>query len=604
MKKTLSTLSLLTLLLLVFFLSTFASNHLLRGIGIDLTEDKIYSLSDGTKRILNDVVSPIELHYFFSDTTSKGLASLRTYAAQVESILKKYSELSDQKITLKVIDPQPFSAQEDKAAELGLSPAAVGPAQDAVYFGLAGTNEQGDTLIIDFFDPSKAAFLEYDISRLIFGLTQPERIKMTIVTDIALMGEQNPVTGEVTQPFAIYQQLNELFDVTVLANANEGLASDIDVLMLMHPQSLQRSTLYDIDQFLMNGGKAILFIDPHFESDMMAMMGSVGTNSSDLPLLSAYSVDVDLNTVVLDSQAGLEVRGPDGNAVRHFGFLGLGAGQINKDDVTTGDLDSVNGASFAAITSRNLAKISLEPLLMSTQNAALMLATEYSAINNPNALASGFLSADLRYILAARVSGGAHSYFSLEDPEVKEGFVGSTENLNMVVIGDADLVTDRFWVQQNRFFGQTMLTPFANNGDMIVNLVENYGGAQALIGLRGRGAFSRPFERVQAIAANAETAFREQENRLQTELQETEAQLAQLQSQQTDALTAGDEQQAIDAFVAKRIEIRKALRDVQFQLQKDINALGNQIKLINIVIAPILLTLLLFIAARLMRRRA
>lgn len=604
MKKTFSTISFFVLLFAAFFALTFASNKLLRGVGVDLTEDKLYSLSTGSKSILENLDTPIELHYFFSDTTSKGMPSLRNYAAQVESLLQKYSELGGDNIRLNVIDPQPFSEQEDKAAEFGLTAAAIGPAQDSVYFGLAGSNDAGDVMIVGFFDPAKASFLEYDISRLIYQLSNPEPVRLTIVTDIALMGEQNPVTGEQTLPFVLYQQLTELFDVTLVANNAEALPQDTDVLVLAHPQSLSRELLYDIDQYLMNGGKAITLLDPHFESDLLAMMGSVGVNRSELPLLENYGVNVTLEQVVLDSQAGLEIRGPDGNPIRHFGFLGLSASQINNDDVSTGDLDSVNGASFAAISVKEGAKLRLEPLLMSTENAAYISSVDYAGAPEPSILSANFVNEDNSKVLAGRITGEASSFFSAEDPQVKDGFIETTQSLNMVVIGDVDLLTDRFWVQQSRFFGQTMFSPFANNGDLIINLVENYGGAEALIGLRGRGAFSRPFEKVQQISVAAEAKFREQENRLQAQLQETEAQLMQLQNQQSDALSISTEQQqSIDAFVAKRIETRKALRDVQFQLQKDINALGNQLKLINIVVMPMILTLLLFGIARVLRRR-
>ncbi|WP_371196162.1 GldG family protein [Glaciecola sp. SC05] len=604
MNKTVSTISVLVLLLVLFFAVTLASNSLLRGYGVDLTEDKIYSVTPGTESILSELETPVELNYFFSDTTSKSMPALRNYAAQVESLLKKYSELAGQNINLNIIDPQPFSVQEDKAAGFGLTAAAVGPAQDSVYFGLAGTNANGDAMIIGFFDPSKAAFLEYDISRLIYQLSKPEPINLSIVTDIAMMGEQNPLTGEVTQPFVVYQQLSELLNVTLVANSDDGIPENTDVLMVAHPQGLGRQMLYAIDQYLMQNGKAIFLVDPHFESDVMAMMGSVGANSSDVTLLNAYSVNVGINEVVLDSQAGLEVRSADGGAVRHFGFLGLGSAEINLDDVSTADLNTVNGASFANISLANDSGLTLEALLQSSSNSSLIGTAEYAAIPEPKLLANGFESDNTRKVLAARLTGSATSFFKLDDPETKEGFLARTENLNIVVIGDVDFLTDRFWVQQSNFFGQAMYSPFANNGDLIINLVENYGGAQALIGLRGRAAFSRPFERVAEIAVTAEAKFREQESRLQEQLQQTEAQLAQLQSQQADAISvSAEQQQTIDAFIAKRIETRSALRDVQFQLQKDINALGNQLKLINIIIAPIVLTVLLFIGARLMKRR-
>lgn len=604
MNKIFATISLLVMFLVLLFAITFIANNNLRGTGLDLTEDKRYSLSPSTKAILQGLESPIELHYFFSDTSSKGIPSLRNYAAQVQSVLQKYSELGGRYISLNVIDPSPFSEQEDKAAGFGLTAAAVGPAQDSVYFGLAGTNQAGDAMIVGFFDPTKAAFLEYDISRLIYQLSNPEPLNLTIVTDIALMGEQNPVTGELTEPFVFYQQLEELFNITILANSAEALPQKTDMLLVIHPQKMPQSLLYDIDQYLMNDGKAVFLVDPHFESDVLAMMGSVGANRSDMPLLGTYGIEVNLDTVLLDSQAGLEVRGPDGTPVRHFGFLGLGSAQIDRDDVTTGDLDSVNGASFAHITLPSQSRLNMSPLLASTENSGLMPSEQYAAAPEPAQITEGFINDARSRVLAARLSGPASSHFTLDALEVKAGFVSSTQNLNVVIVADVDFLTDRFWVQQSNFFGQRMFSPFANNGDLLINLLENYSGAESLIGLRGRGTYSRPFEKVADIAVKAEARFTEQENRLQQQLQQTESQLAELQSQQADGFGLNAEQQAaIDAFVAKRIETRRALREVQFQLQKDISALGTQLKVINIVVAPVVLTLMLFLMARLLRRR-
>jgi ABC-type uncharacterized transport system involved in gliding motility auxiliary subunit len=356
---------------------------------------------------------------------------------------------------------------------------------------------------------------------------------------------------------------------------------------------------------MMAGGKTIIFHDPHFESDTMAMFGAVGANSSELPLLQAYGIDLSTQNVVLDALTALEIRGPQGGVLQHFGFLGLGTQEINRIDVTSGDLESINGASFGSIELQGSSSLRLTPLLQSSNNTALLSSESYAQIEDPGLLTQGFSSSGKVKNLAARISGTVQSYFSRDSEVANDAHISQTGSLNIVVVADADLLMDRFWVQQSNFFGQTMFTPFADNGDFVINIVENYGGSENLIGLRGRGTLSRPFTRVDNIATQAQTKFREQENLLQMELQETEMQLSQLQSQQGETLAMTDEQQqAIDSFIAKRIDIRKALRDVQFQLDKDINTLGNTLKLLNIVVAPIVLTFILYLLSTLMRRRA
>jgi ABC-type uncharacterized transport system involved in gliding motility auxiliary subunit len=621
--KTLSNSLFFVLLALIFFAAVLITNGFLKGFSADLTEQKVYSLSAGSEAILADLDEPINLYFFFSDETSTGMTAVRDYADRVRSLLSEYEEKSQGKVTLKMIDPAPFSEAEDRAASFGLTAAATGFAQDSVYFGLVGTNALDDSMIIGFFDPQKESFLEYDISNMLYQLSQPEPVKLTLLTDLQIAGGQNPLTGQSVPANVMYQQLQDFFDITLLSASDFQLPDDTELLMILHPQNVNDDLLRSIDQYLLQDGKALVFMDPHYESDQMAQMGSVGANSSALPLLAHYGIQVSTQNVVLDAQTGLEVRSGDGQIIRHLGFLGLGQTQINRDDITSADLDTFNGASFGSLALTNDASLTQTVLISSSVNSATIAAAEYAGISDPSEFNARFASQDKEQVLAARYSGSATSYFAQLDvsqPEVAEsditdsGFVGEetiqpllvseTDNLNIVVIADVDFTADRFWVQQSNFFGQTVFSPFANNGDFVTNLLENLGGSEGLIGIRSRGTFARPFTLVQEIQVDAEQRFREQEQRLQQQLEQTETQLAELQTQ-SDSLTLSTEQQAtIDAFTAQRINIRKSLRDVQFQLDKDIDELGNWLKLVNIAGTPLLLVLILFLLSKAMRKKA
>jgi ABC-type uncharacterized transport system involved in gliding motility auxiliary subunit len=221
----------------------------------------------------------------------------------------------------------------------------------------------------------------------------------------------------------------------------------------------------------------------------------------------------------------------------------------------------------------------------------------YAMTQDPEELAKAYQSDNQSYVLAARLLGQANSAFE-QVPEGAEqtAIIPSTDKLNVILVGDTDLLADRFWVQQSNFFGQTIYTPFANNGDFITNAVENLGGSDALISIRSRGVFSRSFSRVDELTVIAEQKFRDQEQILQQQLDDTEQQLLELQSQQVEggALVISPEQQlAIDEFMQKKVTIRKSLRDVRHQLDKDIESLGNWLKLINIALAPLFLILFL-----------
>ncbi len=655
--RSFSNISVLTLLALIFVALAYLNNTYLRGYKVDFTEDKIYSLSDASKAIIDEIDQPIQLTFFFSDSTSKGYISLRDYAKRVQSLLTEYSQYSKGKIKLDVINPEPFSEQEDKAASFGLTSPTVGVAQDAIYFGLAGTNSNDDTFIIGFFDPQKEPFLEYDISSLLYKLSNPDLPKLTIVSDLSLAGGQNPLTGQSLLPNVVFQQLNEFFDVELISNSDEQLPHT-DVLLLWHPQGLNQNLLYQVDQFIMSSQPTVILFDPHYESDPMAQMGSVGANSSELPLLESYGINTNDNFIVLDPLTGIEVTTFQSEIARHLGYLGLSEAQINRVELITSDLEAINGASFGALDVEESSKLVMTSLLTSSEESELMEPQQYASTNEISLLRSSLNGKGIAYTLAARFTGTAESHFNsvkLEQanasqnninadagPEAGElvqnateetqrltvegeasadeegaqtlpvhnessidftDMIESSQNINVLVIADADMAADRFWVQQSNFFGQTVLSPFANNSDLLTNIIDNMSGSEQMIGIRGQGTFARPFQRVQSIRTKAEEKFRAQEQRLQEQLEQTELQLQELQTQ-SDSITLNDEQQqAIDNFTQQKIEIRKSLRDVQFELEREINQLGNYLKLANIVYAPVALTILLLVLARLLKRR-
>ncbi|MBT1065686.1 Gldg family protein [Bowmanella sp. Y26] len=593
------------LLLLVFFVLVLLNNQLLGSARLDLTENQVYSLSEGSKQVLNELDEPVHLYLFFSDKASKGMTGLRNYANRVESLLEEYRSASKGKIILHKVDPEPFSEAEDEASRFGLTAASVGAAGDAIYLGLAARNAFDDEKVIGFFDPQQESFLEYEISKLIYQLSDPKQVKVTLITDLQVQGGQNPMTGRFDPAWTSISQLQQLYDVQVLGSDAASVPVDTDVLLLIHPKNLTDALQFSIDQYALNGGKLMVFVDPHHESDPMAAMG--GANGSDLhKLFDAWGIGFDADQVVLDAATGLDIRTQSG-VTRHMGFLGLGAEQLDSSDVITRGLELINGASFGQFSAPKGPGLSWHPLLHSSASSRLVDNMSYAMTRDAKQLADNFVSSDQQYVLAARLAGKVKSAFD-SAPEGAEVSQWRAEGeINVILVGDTDLLTDRFWVSQSNFFGQTIFTPFANNGDFLTNAVENLGGSNALISIRSRGTFSRPFDVVQALTVKAEQAFRDQEQLLQRELDETEQALAQLQGQRSEGgalVLDAQQQQALDDFMQKKIEIRRALRDVRHQLDKDIERLGSWLKFINIAVAPILLVLLLGLMARLLRRKA
>ncbi|UAA37805.1 Gldg family protein [Paraneptunicella aestuarii] len=609
MKKVFSTPISMLLLVVLFFALVLLNNQIFRSARFDLTEDKVYSLSDGSKEIINGIDEPVHLYFFFSDKTSEGLTSLRNYANRVESLLKEYANASDGKIQLHLVDPEPFSEAEDQASEFGLTAAMMPGTEESIYFGLAGRNSLDDQQVIGFFDPQKERFLEYDISQLIYLLSEPEPLKVGLLSGISVTGGQNPMTGQFDPPWHFYAQLQELYDVETLPAEFDKVPEDVGVLLLIHPQDLSEKTLYAIDQFVMAGGKLLTFVDPHHESDpMAAMSGMASANTSSLSrLFDAWGIRMEPEQVVLDAAKGLDIRTQKG-VTKHVGFIGLDKAYLDENDVITSSLDMINGASFGSLELAEGSQLEMHPLLHSSEYSTHTNAMVYAMTRDPDQLMDQMTSTEGEMVLGARFQGNAKSAFDKALAGNEQGGMDyiAEANINVVVIADTDVLADRFWVSQANFFGQTVFTPFADNGALLTNAVENMAGSDSLISIRSRGTYARPFTKVQELTAVAEMKFMDQEKILEQQLNETEAELSKLQSQQMEsgALTLSKEQEeAIKEFNEKRIEIRKELREVRHQLDKDIESLGSRLKFLNIALMPILLVLMLAFVMRSLRTR-
>lgn len=606
----------LLLLALAFIAAVIISNQLFKGWYLDLTDNKLYTLSDGSKRILGNIDEPINLYFYFSDKATANVASLRDYANRVRELLEEFEDSADGKIRLKVIDPLPFSEEEDRAAQFGLQGVAIGGIADPVYMGLAGTDSVDNVEIIAFFQPDKEAFLEYDLARLVSTLADPERTVVGLVASLAMTGNFNPQTQQMQQPWVVYQQASQLFEIRDLGTDFDSIDAEINLLWIVQPRNISLVTQYAIDQFVMRGGKALIFVDPVAESDPVPPMQGMPPGmppmgqSSDLPaLLSSWGIDFSTDKVVVDAQLALQIGGGRSQRpVRHFGYLGMSAEQFNADDIVTANLSSMNLGLAGQISRIDGSEIGFEPLLTSSTAAQLMPATRFSFLPDPSTLQDGFSPTGTAYVIAARVSGTLKSAFpngtpatsvdsadgDEQQPGPHDGHLSETENpANLIIVADVDMLGDPLWVQVQNFFGQQIATAFASNGAFVANALESLAGSADLIGVRSRASYTRPFSRVEKLRVEAEANYRQTEQRLQSELSSTEARLGELQSsrEDTDSLLLSAEQQAeIDRFVEQRVIIRKQLRAVQRNLDRDIEQLGTVLKVLNIALVPVLLT--------------
>jgi ABC-type uncharacterized transport system involved in gliding motility auxiliary subunit len=617
----------LVLLGIAFIVAISISNQLFRGWRIDLTENNLYTLSDGTRNLLAGIEEPINFYYYYSDTASENLPTLRAYAERVREMLEEFKDEAGGMIRLSIIDPLPFSEEEDRAAQFGLQGAQLGASPDPIYMGLAATDSVDNEEVISFFQPDKEAFLEYDIARLVSTLANPDRNVIGLVSGVDMAGSFDPQSQRMLQPWVVYDQARQLFEVRNLGTAFSEIADDVSLLWIVQPKDLGNDTLYAIDQFIMKGGKAVIFVDPVADVDPAQMQGMpqgmppMGTGS-DLPrLFEAWGVEFSATEVVADAQLALQISGMDRRPVRHYGYLGITADWMSADDIITADLNVVHLATAGAFRLADDSPATLQPLLWSSDASQAMAATKFSFLPDPASLQTGFVPDGEEYVLAARISGTLPSAFangltpmsvSSADGDVPTGIASSdhlsesVEPVNLIVVGDVDMLADHLWVQVQSFFGQRIANTFASNGAFVINALENLTGSSDLIGVRSRASFTRPFTKVEELRVAAEARFRETEERLQSELDETERRLGELQSarEDTGSILMTEEQQAeIDRFIDQRAAIRTELRAVQRGLDRDIERLGTVLKVLNIGLVPTLLVLFVVIAVWRRNRR-
>lgn len=627
------------LLALTFLVLTMLSNTALKHLRLDLTENSIYTLSDNTLKIIEGVDQPINLYLFFSETVSRDYSPLRKYHTQVRELLEEYVFHSEGNIQLHLVDPEPFSEDEDRATGFGLQKVPVQNSGESLYFGLAGTNAVGNIETIAFLQTSREVFLEYDIGKLLYSLLNPKKPVLGLMTSLPMYptGLGSPI-GNPERAWVIIEQLEQLFTVKLVFTDTERVDDDVDLLMVAHPQNLEDQTLYAIDQYVMGGGKAIFFVDPYAEVQEIPVpddtpLPDANIRSSSLNrLFNSWGFGVSEGTVVADFDHALQAAAPGHAPRRHIVLLGYKQANMSQEDAITAMLGQVNFASASNIEVTDTEKIRMTPLVQSGFNSMLMPLQRLRFVADQAALERGFVASGREYTIAAKIEGELTSAFDgpppppkeeeadgedgdngeekkAEEPQAKPQYphiAQSTGAANLLVVADVDVLSDRMWVTVREFFGQRIQQPHANNRDFIVNAVDQYTGGSELIGIRGRARLSRPFTRVIELERQSSLKYRETEENLQRKLRETEQKLSELQSRRADVkstILTAEQQQELAGFRAQMLQTRKELREVKHRLARDIDALGARLTAINIGVVPAGVTLLALLFAFIRHRR-
>ncbi len=627
-------------LALIFLAAVGLVNLTLRHVRLDLTEAGLYTLSDGTRRVLEAIPEPIQLYFFVSRSGLADSPGLRSWADRVEDMLAEFEAHAGGRLEVSVIEPAPFSEDEDRAAAFGLQGVRLQISDEPLYFGVAGSNAVGDEEFIPFMDPQREQFLEYDLAKLVYTLSRSGGEPVVgLISGLPLTGGFDPATTRMTEPWIIVSQISELFDLRSLDGTEDLVAEDVDVLLLVHPKGSTPGQLYGLEQFLFRGGRALIFVDPLSEADPAsppggAMAGMPADRSSNLHrLFSHWGVEMPVGTVVGDARYALRVSEADGNVSSHPAYLGVDLAPADSGEVVTAKLDVLNFAFAGYLRPLDDAALDMSPLVSSSADAGFLDPDMLAFTPDIDSLWSSLQPAGEPLTVAARFSGMAGSAFpdgrpaepasddGSEDDEFANPLAGAEApgerdalaplphldegEVQMIVVADTDLLSDRMWAQAQNLFGQRLISAFASNGDFVINALDQLAGSTDLMSLRGRAAFSRSFTRVDELRVEAEAQFRRTEDQLQEELANTESRLAELQQSRDDvyALSLTPEQEAeLEKFTEERLRIRKELREVRRNLDADIQRLGALLKIVNIALIPLLIGLG-GLAVTLMRRR-
>jgi len=603
-----SLLGLVALLGILIAVNIIVGNMRLR---VDLTDEKLYSLSEGTANALKTLEQPVTLKLFFNSSNPKIPAGLKNYASQVEDLLEEYRLASKGKVKIQKLDPKPDSDAEEWAQKYGIAGQSLDMFGPPIYFGLVATAGKTEA-VLPTLDPRMQQLLEFHVTRMIHRVTHPQKPVVGILSSLPIMGtpgQQFAMPGQPQPPpqpaWIAVQELRGDYDLQEIKSAEDGIPSNIQALLVVHPKELSDEAQFAIDQFVLGGGHVVMFVDPMSFADQSAAPSPYGMpqTASDAPrLLSAWGVGYDASKVLADYDGATPMRSPQGGVDRNPTVISFNKSNIDGDDIITTKLNVLRAAFGGALTDNTSDDIEVTPLLTASERCGFVNAM--SARYGSDAIRNQFTASPTRQHVALKLAGTFKTAFpggkpAASDEEGTEENIAEPEALTegksvVIVVADVDMLFDPLCVEEISFFGQTAHRPLNDNLTFFANMVETMAGSSDLISIRSRGTFHRPFTKVDKLEADAVAQWRERETSLEKSLQEAQRQLNELQAQKDDRqqfILSDQQRKAIEGFRKREFEIKQELKEVRKSLRRDIERLGIQVKVINIALMPLLVAL-------------
>jgi ABC-type uncharacterized transport system involved in gliding motility auxiliary subunit len=602
-------------------------------VRVDLTQEKLYTLSPGTKAILEKLDTPVEVRFYYTMDSkdmpvmlmdSKDMPiMLKTYAEQVEDLLNEYRKHARGNITIRKMDPKPDSDAEESANMDGIEGQVVSLGSDRIYLGLS-ISQLDVKVALPFLSPKRERLLEYDISRAIARVVSPAKPVIGVMTPLPAFGEINPMAmrmGQMQQqdPWVFISELKRDFDVRRIEMTSTQIPEELQVLVVVHPKGISDAAQYAIDQFLLRGGKLIAFLDPLSVVDspppgMNPLQAAQIPGSNMEKLLNAWGVNFDISKVAADVEYMTRINRGSGPPEEMPAVLSLTSEAVDKDDVVTSQIDSILMAFSGVFTGTPADGLKKTVLAKTSKNSQLI--ERFMAEFSSEQTRKDFVRSDKEHALAIRLTGrfktafpegkpvdSAHKHDDDDDHDhdhaqeqsgPDNSLKESAKDGMVVLVGDADMLHNNFSVRVQDFFGQRFITPFNGNLGFVQNLVEQAAGDSNLIAVRSRATMNRPFTVVRSMQADAEERFRNKIKELEQSLTTTQNRLNELQKSRESGqrfILTDAQQEEIRNFRKKEAEAKKELKEVRRNLRRDIDSLENRVKWINIAAMPFLVTI-------------
>jgi ABC-type uncharacterized transport system involved in gliding motility auxiliary subunit len=583
-----------------------------KPVRMDLTQEKAYTLSDGTRAVLKKMDTPVKIRFYCtqSETATPETVYLKSYARQVEDLLQEYKQIAGKNLVIEKFDPQPDSDAADSARLDGLEPQQL-QTGDEFYLGLSFTLAD-QTVALPFLDPGRERQLEYDITRAITRVLAPEKPVVGVMSALPVFGEMgNPMMAQMgqqggTPAWTLIDQLKQDFDVRRIEMTADKIDDDVKVLVVIYPKDISAQAQYAIDQFVLRGGKLIAFLDAQSvlsSRQQNPMSGEMAGASATLDkLLPAWGIQFDPGKVVADLNFKMELGGENGQPTEAPDWLALTSEGINTNDVVTSQLDSIWLPMSGAFTGEPATGLKETVLLNSTKESELV--DSMMAAMSGASILNGFKPSGVNYKLAIRLTGKFKTAFPDGRPEDKSS--GSTNQMaasagdslkeskvetSVVLFGDSDLLADDFSLRKTEGPFGVMVSEMNANLSLAQNLVEQMAGDSNLIGVRSRATVNRPFTLIKKMEAEAEASGQAKIDELQQSLQETEQRLGELQQQKQDKdqryILSPEQKAEVENFSKKQGEISKELKQTKKDLRKEVVSLETRLKWLNILAMPL-----------------